>query len=130
MSDKNENNTEFTIPKNIKLDNYIYSFKDILANNFYSFRCKHRKNYNLTIKVSKNELEKLTKNKDTTISFIYNPKISFMISKYKDYLIKVYEKIKSSLVNKENKKIEKFSIVNDILNFISNYNIKYKKIRF
>ena len=31
-----------------------------------------------------------------------------MINKYKDYLIKVYEKIKSSIVNKENVKIEKF----------------------
>ena len=50
-----------------------------------------------------------------------------MINKYKDYLIKVYEKIKSSIVNKENVKIEKFSIVEDIISFISNYNNKYKE---
>ena len=57
----------------------------------------------------------------------YHPKISFMINKYKDYLIKVYEKIKSSIVNKEKVKIEKFSIVEDIISFISNYNNKYKE---
>ena len=50
-----------------------------------------------------------------------------MIKKYKGYLIKVYEKIKCSIVNKENVKIEKFSIFEDIISFISNYNNKYKE---
>ena len=50
----------------------------------------------------------------------FHPKISFMINKYKDYLIEV------SIVNKENIKIEKFSIFEDIRSFISNYNNKYK----
>ena len=44
-----------------------------------------------------------------------------MINKYKDYLIKV------SIVNKENIKIEKFSIVEDKISFISNYNNNQKE---
>jgi hypothetical protein len=50
-----------------------------------------------------------------------------MINKYKEYLIKVYEKIKNSIVNNENVKTEKYSMVKDIINFISNYNNKYKE---
>jgi hypothetical protein len=50
-----------------------------------------------------------------------------MISKYKEFLLKFYEKIKCSLVNKCNAKIEIFSLVNDILTFISKYNNKYKR---
>ena len=37
------------------------------------------------------------------------------------------KKYKRSIVNKENVKIEKFSIVEDIISFISNYNNKYKE---
>ena len=43
-----------------------------------------------------------------------------MISKYKIYLFKNYGKIK-------NKQLIEFSIINDIITFISNYNNKYKQ---
>ena len=56
----------------------------------------------------------------------FHPKISYLISKYKIYLVKVYEKIKNSLINKCANKEEKFSIINDIYTFISNFNSKYK----
>ena len=57
----------------------------------------------------------------------YHPKVSYLVSKYKIYLINLYEKIKSNLVNNnfcESK--EKFSIIDDILKFVKNYNNKYK----
>lgn len=55
----------------------------------------------------------------------FHPKISYLISKYKLYLINIYEKIKTNLVNNDTKKkVEKFSVVADILKFIKNYNIK------
>lgn len=38
----------------------------------------------------------------------------------------MYEKIKNSLINKCANKEEKFSIINDIYTFISNFNSKYK----
>ena len=56
----------------------------------------------------------------------YDPKISFLITKYKEYLLKIYDKIKSSLVNKVNYSNKKFSVINDILLFIQNFNRKYK----
>ena len=56
----------------------------------------------------------------------YHPKISYLITKYKEYLVTVYEKIKTSLVNVNNNKYEKFSIIKDIIDFITKYNDKYK----
>lgn len=55
-----------------------------------------------------------------------HPKISYLISKYKEYLLLIYNRVKSSLVNKYEKKIEKFSVVKDIVLFIKNINQKYK----
>ncbi len=57
----------------------------------------------------------------------FHPKILYLISKYKLYLINIYENININLVNNDTKKtVEKFSIVADILKFIKNYNIKSK----
>ena len=56
----------------------------------------------------------------------FHPKISYLIDNYKEYLVLIYNKIKSCLVNKSEFKIEKFSIVNDIINYIKNMNDKYK----
>ena len=55
----------------------------------------------------------------------YHPKLSFLIDKYKNYIRFVYEKIKKSLINKIEEKVEKFSVVNDILLFIKRYKDLY-----
>ena len=56
----------------------------------------------------------------------YHPKISYLISKYKVYIKNVYEKIKINLVNNSNSlNTEKFSVINDILKYIKNYNDQY-----
>ena len=60
----------------------------------------------------------------------YHPKLSFLIEKYKIYLKNKFDKIKNSILVKTEKKEEKFSVVNDIFNFISNYNKKYKTDNF
>ena len=57
----------------------------------------------------------------------FHPKISYLVTKYKEYLLSIYNKIKLALVNKINPKKEKFSIVVDILKFIKNLNDKYKE---
>lgn len=57
---------------------------------------------------------------------VYHPKISYLIHKYKEFLKSIYSKIKDSLLIDIQIKKEKFSIIEDILNFISNYNHKYK----
>ena len=57
---------------------------------------------------------------------VYHPKLSYLIEKYKKFLINTYNKIKESIVNINENKIEKFSIINDIYKFIDQYNEKYK----
>ena len=48
-----------------------------------------------------------------------HPKISFLISKYEIFLKNIYNKITTSLVNKANEKEKKFSVIKDILLFLS-----------
>ena len=57
---------------------------------------------------------------------VYHPKLSYLIYKYKNYLIHLYIKIKDSLININDKSTEKFSVVNDIKEFLTNFNHKYK----
>ena len=48
----------FIIPKHIKINDYTFSFKDQLANDKFSYRCKYRMKCKLTIKIAKDELQK------------------------------------------------------------------------
>ena len=50
-----------------------------------------------------------------------------MILRYKEFLINIFSKIKSSLVNKLECKNVKFSIIEDILKFIAHLNKKYQE---
>ena len=51
----------------------------------------------------------------------YHPKLSYLLFKYKEFLINVYKKIKSSLViNNIPKNNKKFSVIDDIFEFIKN----------
>ena len=65
MSDK----TEFIPPRHIKINDYIYIFKDELINNFYSFRCKYRTFCKIILKISREELEKYSKSEDYIIKY-------------------------------------------------------------
>ena len=107
---------------NDKYQKFIKYFKKIWLNNKYI-------NY---YDLSKEEYLNRTNNYIESFHHILNeqldcfhPKISYLISKYKLYLKKIYEKIKNSLVIKHNIKEEKFSIINDIYQFIKNFNSKY-----
>ena len=57
---------------------------------------------------------------------VFHPKLSYLISKYKNYLINIYIKLKESLINNVPNKRQNFSIINDILNYLKCYNLKYK----
>ena len=57
---------------------------------------------------------------------VYHPKVSYLIYKYKEYLITIYRKVKESLVKNTKIVKNKFSVVDDVLMFISEYNKKYK----
>ena len=48
----------FNIPKIIKIEEHTCNFKDSLINDYYTYRCKFRKDCGLVIKISKIELQK------------------------------------------------------------------------
>ena len=48
----------FSIPRKLTLNNYEYSYKDELKNNYYTYRCKHRTKCGVVIKIAKAELVK------------------------------------------------------------------------
>ena len=52
----------FNPPNKLELNSHIYTFKDYLANNNYSYRCQHRKACKVAIKITKEELEKYKNN--------------------------------------------------------------------
>lgn len=58
---------------------------------------------------------------------VFHPKLSYLIHKYKQFLVTIYVKIKESLVKNNDTKNEKFSIINDIKKFFYEYNKKYKQ---
>lgn len=58
-----EENSKFIPPRNI-IYNYEYSYKDMLINNYYSYRCKHRNKCKIIIKIEKSELIKISENRE------------------------------------------------------------------
>ena len=52
---------------------------------------------------------------------VFHRKLSHLIDKYKTFITNVYNKIKDYLINEQSK----FSIIEDILKFLKNYNEKY-----
>ena len=55
----------------------------------------------------------------------FHPKLSFLAEKLKEFTIKGYHVYIESIVNNKEEKYEKYSVINDILNFIMKYNKKY-----
>ena len=58
---------------------------------------------------------------------VFHPKLSYLVYKYKLFLLGVYEKLKDAFVMNIIPKKEKFSIIKDIYFFIDSYNQKYSK---
>jgi hypothetical protein len=67
---------EDIIPRHIILNNFIYTYKDALKDQKYTYRCKHRTVSKLTIKIDKVIIRKYNYNllKDIKFSYINNTK--------------------------------------------------------
>ena len=59
----------FEPPRQIKINEFIYSYKDELIKNNYSYRCQKRTLCKISIKVSKEELEKYIKDNSYIIQY-------------------------------------------------------------
>jgi len=55
-----------------------------------------------------------------------HPKVSYLVDKYREYIKLLYTKITNSLINKPDEVKKKFSVIDDIINFITLYDKKYK----
>lgn len=54
-----------------------------------------------------------------------HPKVSYIVDRYKEYVKLLYTKITNSLINKADEVKKKFSVIDDIINFITLYDKKY-----
>ena len=68
------NPTIFNSTNSISIDDYEYKLKEELRNNFFSYRCKNRKECGLVIKVSKDDLKKYLENNNYKINYSINGK--------------------------------------------------------
>ena len=64
-----ESDNKFIPPRSLDINDYTYSFKDELKNNFYSYRYKYRSICGITIKIEENELKNYLLNKGEEIKY-------------------------------------------------------------
>ena len=57
------------IPRHIQIDDYIFTYKDELINNFFCYRCKYRQSCKVLIKVALDEIKKFIKDSDYKIKY-------------------------------------------------------------
>ena len=55
----------------------------------------------------------------------FHPKLPYLIEEYKTFIIKVFNKVKETLINSIIVKNEKFSVINAIIIFFNKYNKQY-----
>ena len=89
-----EDISKFAPPRNITLDKYEYSYKDLSINEYYSYRCKHRNACKITIKISKTELIKIIEHKENeTIKYtITSTEKNHQCEKYNQETSKIIQK--------------------------------------
>ena len=93
-----ENQELFNTPKTLEIKNYIYSYKCQLVNDYFSYRYKYRKNCQMLIKVTKEELKKYNQDNSNELKFE-------ITSKIKEYTCK--NKIVENKDSKANDEIKK-----------------------
>jgi len=69
-------NNKIAIPKPIEINEYTYCFKDQLANDHFSYRCKFRTKCKITIKISKKELKKYNNDKEYKVEYEITSKVT------------------------------------------------------
>ena len=91
LIEENRSN-EFIPPKSIILNNYLYKFKDKLKNNYYTYRCKTRKECGAVIKIEKSELEKYIDNNNEHIKYEFTSNKKFHTCQNKEKNSKDHKK--------------------------------------
>ena len=72
----------FQPPRSLEINNFIFSFKDSLKNDYYIYRCKYRSKCGVVLKISRTKLIKYKEGKDISeIQFEFTSKIKPYIFK-------------------------------------------------
>ena len=79
----------FNRPNIIYIQDYEYRIKEELSNNFFSYRCKKRKDCGLVIKVSKEELKKYMENNNYKINYTINGKKKSILANQKNLILMI-----------------------------------------
>ena len=100
---------------------FLYYKKNWLSNEYINYtELDNRELLNRT----NNYIENFHKNLNLSLE-VYHPKLSYLISKYANYLKNIYDRIKDSLINPVIEMKEKYSVINDIMSYLKNYKNKY-----
>ena len=101
-------------PRSLEINNFIYSFKDSLKNDYYTYRCKYRSKCGFVLKISRTELIKYKEGKDISeIQFEFTSKIKNHTCLNDNEAIKSDDK-KKILLKVNNKDIIKSLIITNI----------------
>ena len=104
----------YAIENNDNLKKLIFYYEKYWLHNKY-INFEDLKNEKL-INRTNNYLESFHHSLNSELE-VFHPKLSNLIEKYKYYIIKVFNKVKESLINPIAVKNEKFSVVKDIIEF-------------
>ena len=106
-----DNHKIFVPPKTIILKNYTYKFKEELVNKNFTYRCQNRSVCGLVIHISKENLEKLSKENTDKIPYVIVGKLKEhqCVKKNEDDTIK-----KEPICNKSNINNIKILIMNSL----------------
>ena len=65
-----EKENNFHIPRKLFLEEFEYTYKDELVNNYYTYRCSHRYVCKIVLKIHLDELIKYNKNNKNEIKYV------------------------------------------------------------
>ena len=65
-----EKENSFNIPRKLFLEEFEYTYKDELVNNYYTYRCSHRYDCKVVLKIHLDELINYNKNNKNEIKYV------------------------------------------------------------
>ena len=123
----------FQPPKTLEINKFIYSFKNSLKNNYYTYRCKYRSKCGVVLKISRTELIKYKEGKDISeIQFEFTSKIKNHTCLNDNESINSDDKKENIVIKVNNKDIIKSLIITNIDKNISFHveNLKKNHVKY
>ena len=101
---------EFNPPRSITIENFKYSFKDKLINDF-SYRCKHRRKCNILLKIKQEELIKYVEDNNYKIKYAITSTLKEHICIKKEN----ENNTKNNILNSNENKLDNIEFINSLI---------------